>query len=149
MDVLKEYNVIGTSFKGLMVFKYHLNGLLASFELKEGCELDDKQINWLFSRHFPYKETQLSHFRAIENFRITEGEFDLSFEAFWKAYDRKLKRMMSEKAWNKLTTSEKMNAIAGIRHYDGYLARKRNMEKAHPSTYLNQKYWLDNWGSAN
>lgn len=148
MSVLKEYNVIGTTFKGLMVFKYNLNGVLVAFECKD-VELNETQIQWLFSRHFPYKEQQISQFKAIQNFTVTEGKFDLSFDAFWKAYNHKVKKVMSEKAWNKLNDSDKMNAIAGIRHYNGYLARKRNMEKAHGSTYLNQRYWEDNWGSAN
>ena len=147
-EVVKIYNVIGSGFKGVWVFKYNLNGVLAAFELQDVI-MNDKQVLWLFSRHFPYKESHINNYRAYANFTVTEGDFDLTFTMFWDAYNHKIKREMSLKAWDKLTDDDKMRAIAGIRHYDGYLARKRNMEKAHASTYINQKYWNDNWGSAN
>ncbi|PCI11890.1 MAG: hypothetical protein COB73_00875 [Flavobacteriaceae bacterium] len=144
---LKTYNIIGTSFTGVMVFKYDLNGILVAFELQDADELKPVQVKWLFS-HFPYKENEISHFRAIRNFTVTEGDFDLTFDMFWDAYKHKVKREMSVKAWSKLSGSDKMKALVNIKHYDGYLARKRNMEKAHASTYLNQKYFNDQWGSA-
>ncbi|MDC9722393.1 MAG: hypothetical protein PSN34_06425 [Urechidicola sp.] len=143
---LKTYNIIGSSFKGVMVFKYDLNGILVAFELQD-VVMNQQQVAWLFSRHFPYKEGQINNYRAYRNFTVTEGEFDLTFDMFWDAYKHKVKREMSIKAWNKLSDSDKMKALVNIKHYDGYLARKRNMEKAHASTYLNQKYFNDQWGS--
>ncbi len=144
----KDYHVIGSSFTGVMVFKYCLNGLLTSFELRDADQLSEKQVDWLFSSNFPYKEIQINYLKAIKNFTVTEGSFDLSFDTFWNAYKHKLKRVMAEKAWSKLSDVDKIAAIAGIKHYDGYLNRKRNVEKAHASTYLNQRYWEDEWGSA-
>jgi len=143
----KEYNIIGSTFTGVMVFKYGLNGILNSFDLIDADEMTSKQVNWLFSRHFPYKEPQISHFKAIKTFTVSEGKFDLSFETFWNAYDNKVKRVMAEKAWNKLTDAQKIAALAGIKAYFNYLKRKRGIEKAHPSTYLNQNYWDSEWGS--
>lgn len=145
----KEYTVIGSSFKGAMVFKYCLNGYLTSFELKDSDPLTEKQQNWMFRLgKFPYKEQELQAWKAIVNFTITEGELDLSFEVFWNAYGHKVKRQMAMKSWTKLSDDDKIAALAGIKHYLGYLKRKKNIEKAHPSTYLNQRYWEDEWGSA-
>lgn len=146
-EPLKTYNVIGSSFKGVMVFKYNLNGVLVVFELLDADELESKQVVWLFSSRFPYKENQIGTFRAIKNFTVSEGEFELTFDMFWNAYKYKVKRVMAEKAWNKLSTDDQIRAVAGIKHYDSFLKRKRNMEKAHASTYLNQRYWEDNWAS--
>jgi len=144
----KIYNVIGSSFKGVMVFKYNLSGILTSFELQDADEFDEQQINWLFRKFFPYKEVEIGHFKAIKNFTVTVGEFNLAFEMFWNAYKYKVKKVLAEKAWEKLSDDDKIRAIAGIRHYDAFLFRKRGQDKAYPSTYLAQRYWEDEFGSA-
>lgn len=149
MKAEKIYNVIGSEFKGVMVFKYNLSGVLTAFELQDAEELTNKQIAWLFSRHFPYKEPQVNNLRSIKQFTVTEGEFKLEFEMFWQAYKHKVKRVMAEKIWKKLSPDDKIKAIAGIKHYDAFLFRKRNQDKAYPSTYLNQRYWEDEFGGAN
>ncbi len=144
----KTYNIIGTDFKGIMVFKYNLNGVLTAFELNDAEELTEAQINWLFSRHFPYREPQIKNLRAIKQFTVTEGEFNLEFLMIWNAYKYKVKKVLAEKAWEKLSDDDKIRAIAGIRHYDAFLVRKRNQDKAYLSTYLAQRYWEDEFGSA-
>ena len=144
----KEYHIIGSSFSGIMVFKYCLNGYLTSFELKDADVFSKQQASWLFSRHFPYQENQINNFKSVKNFTVTEGKFDLSFETFWNAYSNKVKRVVTEKAWEKLSDVDKIAALAGIKHYDRYLSRKRGQAKAHGATYLNQRYWEDDFASA-
>jgi hypothetical protein len=146
--MIKEYNIVGSSFTGIMVFKYCLNGLLTSFELIDAEPLSDDRIKWLFSRHFPYKETQINNLRAYKNFTVTEGEFDLSFDVIYDLYKNKVKGVVAKKAWEKLSDIDKIAAIAGVKHYLGYCNRKRNYTQAHLGTYLNQRYWEDEWGSA-
>ncbi len=146
MSALKEYSIIGSSFKGVMVFKYFLNGTLAAFQLSDGYEMNEKQQIWL-QRHFPFTEEKISHFKAIRNFTVTEGEFKVTFDDFWLAYKMKIGKEAALKAWKKLSTDEQIKSIAGIKPYAGYLARKRGIEKARASTYLNGKYFNDEWGS--
>ena len=145
MEIAKIYNVIGHKTNGVLTFKYNLKGVLVAFELTDCDEMTPIQRTWLFSHHFPYKESQIKNFKAIKEFTVSEGEFKLDFEMFWKAYKYKVKKEMSLKAWSKLTDSDKMKAIAGIRGYEAFLFRKRNQAKAYPSTYLNQKYWNDEY----
>lgn len=146
MSALKEYSIIGSSFKGVMTFKYFLNGTLAAFQLSDGYEMNEKQQSWL-QQHFPFTESQIKHFKAIRNFTVTEGEFEIIFNDFWQAYKMKIGKFPAEKAWAKLNTDDQIKAIAGIKPYLGYLARKRGIEKARASTYLNQKFFNDEWGS--
>lgn len=147
MSIFKEYTVIGTKFTGLMVFKYHLNGLLASFELRDCDELDVKQKAWLFSRHFPYTENEMNNFRSIRTFTVTEGYLKVEFDDFWTLYTFKVGKFPAEKAWKKLKSDEKIKAIATIRPYIAHIARQRGQVKARASTYLNQKYFNDEWGA--
>ena len=147
MEPLKEYYITAKTFQGTLVFKYHLNGVLAAFQLVE-AELSAAQRKWLFSTRFPYLETQINHFDALKNFNVSSSDIDLSFEAFWNAYTYKIgKRVMAENAWDKLSKSDRIAALIGIRSYNNYLKRNIGVAKAHGSTYLNQKYWTNEYAS--
>ncbi len=140
------YTVKGKKAPVYFVFKYDLNGDLRSFE-NHTEKILHKQIAWLFG-NFPVYESNIREWITlyVEIFEITIGEPDLSFETFWKAYRNPVKKIMSQRAWNRLSKLDRRNAIAYIKIYDNYLVRK-NIAKAHPSTYLNQRYWEDNHGA--
>lgn len=147
MELFTTYTVTGDNTDIVWQFKYRLNGLLHSFELLEG-ELDDKQVNWLFQQgRFPYKEEIIKTWnKMVKNLNVKVGIPDLNFEAFWEAYRHKVKKVMAEKCWHRLSKKDRMLAITYIKTYDQYLARK-HVSKAAPSTYLNQRYWEDNHAS--
>lgn len=133
----------------IWTFKYTLNGDLKSFEIEEGT-LSPKQMKWLFAgANFPATEGIMKTVwiqKLKGHFEIIIGAPDLSFESFWSAYNHKVKKVASEKAWERLGKKDRMAALAGIKPYDGYLGRK-GIAKAHPATYLNQRYWEDNHAS--
>lgn len=133
-------------------FKYHLNGNLYSFTVLEGS-LSGTQMKWLFGTdNFPaleviMKEKWMKNLKA--NFEISIGEPDLTFEAFWNAYNNKVgKKKMAENTWNKLSKASKIKALQAISSYNKYLSRKPGIDKAHATTYLNQEYWGNEWKSA-
>lgn len=143
------YTVKGKNSDVFWEFKYDLNGDLKQFKLLEGT-LSTKQAKWLFgSDNFPFIESVMRSVWMPElkqNFEIIKGSPDLSFDSFWKLYNQKVKKVMAEKAWKRLSKTDRLEAIKGIKAYDGYLKRK-GIAKAHPSTYLNQRYWEDNYRS--
>lgn len=143
------YTVTGKNSNIVWLFKYRLNGLLAEFKLQEG-ELDQKQVNWLFIKgKFPYQEKDIKGWKAIKEFEIKVGEPDLSFDAFWDAYNNKVgKKPMAENTWNKLSKANKLKALESIKYYNNWLSRKPGIEKAHATTYLNQQYYNNEWKSA-
>lgn len=146
MEALTTYTVTGTNTNIVWQFKYHLNGLLAEFKLIEG-ELDSKQINWLFKLgKFPYMESQIKAWKAIKNFSIEIGEPDLSFELFWKMYRHPIKKIDTQKFWDKMPIKDKRAALDYIKTYDNYLQRK-GVAKTNPHRYLNKRYWEDNHAS--
>lgn len=146
MEACTTYTVTGTNTNIVWRFKYHLNGLLQEFKLIEG-ELDSKQINWLFVMgKFPYKEAQIKGWTAIKNFKIEIGEPNLSFELFYTKYRHPIKKIDSEKFWNKMSVKDKKAAIDYIKTYDNYLVRK-GVAKTNPHRYLNKRYWEDNHAS--
>lgn len=125
-------------------FKYTLNGNLYAFKVLEGS-LTVNQKLWLFQKgHFPSEEAAMKIWqkKLKANFEIEIGEPDLSFEAFWNAYAHKVgKKKMAQNSWEKLSKANKIKAMMGIKRYDNHLRLYPGVQKAHPSTYLNQEYY--------
>lgn len=145
MSVLKTYTITGSSFTGTLVFKYDVNGVLANFDL-DG-ELSDKQRAWLFSHRFPFQESGIKMFSGIVNFTVFGGNLDLSFDNFWNAYNYKIgKKPMAENIWKRMSKADQIAALSGIKPYDSHLARHIMKAKAHATTYLNQRYWENDFG---
>lgn len=149
MIQLTTYTVKSKNSLNVWVFKYHLNGTLALFEVLDGI-LTEIQITWLFRKgQFPFQEDQIKGWQKQlkQNFEITIGEPDLSFEALWIAYDNKVKRKASEAAFKKLKPADIIRCFQAIPGYNKYLQRK-GTSKALLSSFINGEYYNDDWGKA-
>ena len=69
---------------------------------------------------------------------------NVSFDAFWQAYPRKVAKLAALKAWDKaikISTAEEI--IEGVERY------KKNKpgycDWCHPATFLNQGRWMDEY----
>ncbi|KQC30195.1 hypothetical protein [Flagellimonas eckloniae] len=147
MEQLTTYTVKAKNREDVWVFKYHLNGVLRSFEVLEGI-LGEQQIKWLFrAGNFPYIETQVKNFMTNKNlkpfFEVTIGLPDTSFEAFWSLFGKKQKRIDSERLWKKLSLADRIKALEGVRRYDNWLRLNNGIAKCLPDSYLRKKRWLD------
>ena len=146
-DLRSIYTVKGKRIPVFWEFQYDLNGDLKAFNVLDGSEFSPKLQNWLLQpSRFPLKEEIIKSWTKFKNLEIIIGEPDLTFENFWKAYNLKVGKIASEKAWNRLTKLEKLKAIKSIKAYDAYLRRK-GISKAYPQKYLNQKKFNDEFNS--
>lgn len=66
----------------------------------------------------------------------------IAFEEFWKAYPLKKAKIPAEKAWNRLSVSDKRAAYKGVQTYHEDCT-KTGVSIAYPATYLNQRRWTD------
>lgn len=145
------YTVTGKETDIAFEFKYNLNGDITSFKVLRG-RLNPNQCKWLFTGdRFPAFESQMTGVWINElefknKFTIEVGAIDLSFETFYNAYNYKIKKVKAKALWDKLNKVDKLEALKGIKAYDGYLHRK-GVAKANPQAYLNQRYWEDDYGS--
>lgn len=64
-----------------------------------------------------------------------------SFDDFWNAYDKKVERAETEKKWLKLTQTEKEKIMSHVARY--VVATPNSQYRKNPTTYLNQKTYLD------
>lgn len=130
------------------VFKYNLNGILVYFDVLEG-ELSQNQQDFLYPQgNFPWKELQIKEWsKRFKTAIIEVGERDVSFEALWNLYKEKVKRVQAEKAFNKLKEQDVILCFLSIPGYNKYL-QKKGISKAHLSTFINQRYFEDDWSKA-
>lgn len=120
-----------------MLFKYDLNGFLVVF--KTNLNMNDATVDY-FKKEFPFKITQLDHYKASEIFRIEEIKQDLSFKSFWNTYAHKVgNKPRAEKLWDLLKDLDKAKALSYIAKYNNFLLNNNGIQKLYPETYLNQK----------
>ena len=144
METLTTYTVKSKQNGYIWVFKYHLNGKLASFELMD-CELSEKQEDWLNGR-FPFQEKHIVVWqeKLKDNFEIIKAAPILDFEVLWNQYNYKVKKEKSEAAFNKLTPAEKIKCFMALPAYFKHLAKSKEA-KAHLVTWINQKRFNDEY----
>lgn len=120
-----------------VVFEFDLNGFLIMFKLTGN--FNDQQHRWLLI-NIPTRQEMIKHFDG-KLFRVKEVPIDLSFDAFWKAYNYKVgKKVMAENLWKRMSEEERIKAMTYIARYDQEI-RQSGVQKAYPTTYLNQKYY--------
>ena len=148
MELLTTYRAKGKTIGLEFLFKYDLNGNLKVFEIVDG-ELNDEQMGWLFSPNFPATEqiiktkwVKLDKYKKV--FEITTSPAVISFEALWNLYDYKVKRFDAEKSFSKLKEHEVIKCFTSIPGYNKYLHRKQ-IAKAHLSTFINRRYFEDDF----
>jgi hypothetical protein len=149
MEQLTTYTVKAKNTQTVWVFKYHLNGSLNEFKVLEGLPTE-KQFDWLFKKgNFPYYEEQIKDWikKLKANFEILKVDPVFSFEMVWNLYNNKVKRVEAEKQFNKLKQADVIKLFLSIPGYDKYL-QKKGVSKAHLSTFINQRYFEDDWSKA-
>ena len=150
MEQLTTYTVKSKEKGLIFLFKYCLNGHLKGFEILEG-ELSAAQQHWLFA-HFPGNESNMKIMWQkdklyTDKFEIVKATPVLDFENLWNIYNNKVKKFEAEKSYNKLKEPDKIRCFLAIKGYDKYLA-KSGVAKAHLSTFINQRYFQDEWSKA-
>ena len=72
---------------------------------------------------------------------IIEAEYEVSFDMFWKKYNKKINKSRCILLWGKLNKAQQVLAFFGIDSYDKYLKKEDWRGKADPETYLRNGYW--------
>ena len=149
MEQLTTYTIKAKQTTNVWLFKYHLNGALYQFKVLEGT-LSQTQIDWLFKKaNFPHQESQIRDWqlKLKQNFEIVVGEPDFSFDALWNAYNYKVKRHEAEKRFNQLKQADIVKCFMAIKGYLKHISNTKTAQ-AHLSTYINQRYFEDDWSKA-
>ena len=122
------------------IFKYDLNGVLRALEF-DG-DWTQEQVQYI-TRKVPLNTqtilVDVANQKPDSKWIFNEVT-DISFDAFYKRYPRKVGPKEETKLkWNKLSDADKMDAIL----YISELIKLKGDGTAfpYPKTYLHQKYW--------
>ncbi len=69
---------------------------------------------------------------------------DLSFDAFWNAYDKKVSKKRCQSVWAKMSDAKRMACLMNISSYDSFLKRSTR-GKLDPENYLKREAYETNW----
>lgn len=70
---------------------------------------------------------------------------DLSFDAFWKAYNKKINRKRCEPLWKKMSDAERVECLMNIPKYHAFLKRFPTRGKLDPESYLRKGAYQNDW----
>lgn len=142
METLITYKVTFKETADEWLFQYReSDGVVYSF-----FNLKGKRILKLFENvQFPGSKYEMENWTKYKHLVTIEMVLDdYSFEAFWKAYNLKVKKESSEKAYEKLNLVDKLKCFNGLKKYDEFLI-KSSQAKAHMVTWINQKRFNDEY----
>lgn len=144
---MKHYILTSSKFEGSVTFKYDESGYLVSYEYNAEMS-EDMRVYML--RRLPLTEDSFQYMiRDSKSAKVEEVPEDLSFDAFWNAYNFKHNRKRCEPLWKKMSMEDKMLCLKSIVAYNRYLKRNSWLNKKHPDGYLSNQYYHTPWDKMN
>ena len=111
----------------------------------ENQNQNNNSINNSRNNITPILNTNRKNKKSISNdIQKVEEETGLSFNDFYKLYPLKKSKQQAEKSWNRLSKADRQEAIDKLPAYIVDCIQEKRSFK-HPSTYLNQRTWEDDF----
>lgn len=133
--------VTSSKFDGEVELKYE-DGFLMKYENR--ARMNEEMLRW-FTSYFPISHTALeavvNHSKTL---RVKEVPVDISFASFWERYDKKINKKRCEPLYEKMSESERVACMVGLKAYDYFLMRT-NRKKLDPENFLKYKSWQNDW----
>lgn len=122
--------------QGEVELGYAISGRLLLWHIR--AELSTKAYNKLLE-NIPTDEKYIDYY-IKKGFAVKHLPPDLSFDAFWNAYEYKVgNRTKCKQLWNKLTDGERIAVLESIPKYNRWLKLKVTVDRIYPERYLSQK----------
>ncbi len=136
---MRKFLITSPHFKGTAEILYREDGILVRIDVGQ-TEMPGGMVK-------KFKDTIPVHLNDIEaafketKAMIVEDEFEVTFDMFWIAYNKKINRKRCEPIWNKLSKPKQVKAYYGVKNYDKYLKVESWRQKADPENYLRNEMW--------
>lgn len=122
---------------GELTLSYNAEGRLCAFTCD--MEMSDSLLSTTIHRLPILQEDALAVKKAV-GWSVSEVPQDLSYEAFWKAYDYKVgDQVRCRKLWKALSDADKSKVLLVIPKYHRWLKLHTSTEQLFPTTFLNQR----------
>lgn len=136
----KNYLVTGRKNNIQIRFKYGSNDVLQAFEVLNST-ITFNHLKYIVG-NMPAEPSWLKKNFPNDRFKIEEEPDDLTFERFWEEYAYKIgNKQRAKRLWEGLNDADRTACLGSLKRYNYYLATHPGIEKAHPTTYLNQRRW--------
>lgn len=135
---MKRFLITNPRFTGQVEVVYNEHQVLCKIDCTE-TNMDAKTVDQFKRTISPVQSGIAAGFSP--NTSIVEAEYEVSFEMFWKKYDKKINKARCMPLWEKMEKSMKVAAFFGITEYSKFLKKETWRSKADPETYLRNRYW--------
>lgn len=139
--MIETYILSSDHFTGAIQVSYK-SGLLVFYDAIS-AELSEAQLVSLLKK-MPREEQDLQIIRDTKYFIIKKLSEDLSFEAFWERYGKKIHTHRCEPLWRKCSDAKKVLHLRGIEPYKAYIKRT-GVAMVNPENYLRKEYYKTDW----
>lgn len=137
---MKRFLVTSPAWNGTAELHFDDQDLLCKIDMME--TVMPLPIIRIFKEKAPCHVSELEAAFKGTHATVVEAEYEVTFDMFWKAYNKKINRVRALKLWDKMEKSMQVRAYFGVRAYDRYLKTKAEWRsKADPETYLRNEYW--------
>jgi|ERR1035437_42956 hypothetical protein len=135
---MKRFLITSPKFTGQAEVLYNANDVL--------CKIDCTQTNMSavtidhFKRAVPVIVQNLAASFSKDT-TIIEAEYQISFDEFWKKYNKKINKIRCMLLWQKMEKTMQVKAYFGIDNYNKYLKHESWRNRVDPENYLRNQYW--------
>jgi hypothetical protein len=107
------------------------------------------QIDYIL-KHAPRKLNesfveQLKEFIGSSQMHVSQVKDEVTFDAFWSAYGKKVNRLRCEPLYAKLLPKDLYHLLDNVADYHRYLKRTGYRNQADPENYLRKRMFENEW----
>jgi hypothetical protein len=140
---MNRYLITSSHYTGEVELVFDTTGRLVRIDM-QSTNMTVVQVD-KFKERIPAVENLLEQRFSDTKVTIVQSEYEVTFEQFWKKYNKKINKLRGEQEWNKLSKAEQVCAFFGIDAYDKFLAQVKVRQKLDPENYLKRKSWENEW----
>jgi len=140
---MRRFIITSELYNGHAEAIYKDNGMLCNIDLS-GCDFNQAFTN-SFKGKVPAHVGDIETAFDLTKVTVIEADFEVTYEMFWKAYNKKINNKRCIALWQKLSKTKQVKAYYGIVAYNKYLSKETWRSKADPETYLRNEMWENEW----
>ena len=141
---MRKFILTSKNFSGNAELHYNNNDLLCRIDTSD-TNMEAVQVH-AFKIAVPLTTQHLENGVGIPaHVTVVEAEYEITFEMFWNAYNKKINKKRAEPLWKKLDKTEQIKALHGVKSYDKFLHKESWRTKADPENYLKNEMWNNEW----
>jgi hypothetical protein len=134
---MRKFVLTSASFTGHVSYEFDINGRISCVNIQ--ADLNDVQHIYIW-HNVPTSIEQIKKFNATTKLKITEVNYEVTFDMFWNKYNDKIRSSKKKTLaiWLKMDEGNHLRAFLFI---DTYNLNRGNAEKKYAETYLHAQLW--------